>query len=354
MALAELVMVNPPRKKKTTRRRKTAKAKKTNRGNTMARRRTTRRKATSRRRKATPARRKTTRRKSTSRRRKTTTRRRKASPARRRTTRRRKTTRRKPARRKATTRRRKATTRRRKPARRRKTTRRRKPARRRSTSRRRKTTRRRKPASRRRTVRRRSTARRSPARRRKASRRRTVRSRRSKGGSKRFNMKNAYKWVTNHLTAFEAIVATVGGMFLGGAMPGLVQSGLSRVGVPSRYINWMTSGSYTPYIAGAATGALGAFALHSLLGVKASTASAVALGAVAIQAYRLAEAQGVFSSLKNLIGLGGYNHGYLGNVDMMDMDMSLEGNHFGAAMTYGTMGQPDEMLFGGSRQMNFY
>ena len=167
-------------------------------------------------------------------------------------------------------------------------------------------------------------------------------------------MKNAYKWVTNHLTAFEAIVATVGGMFLGGAMPGLVQSGLSRVGVPNRYINWMTSGTYTPYIAGAATGALGAFALHSLLGVKASTASAVALGAVAIQAYRLAEAQGVFSSLKNVLGLGGYNHGYLGNAGMYGDEGMDIGNEFGAAMTYGTMGQPDEMLFGGSRQMNFY
>jgi hypothetical protein len=320
----------------------------------MARRKTTRRKATSRRRKATPARRKTTRRKSTSRRRKTTTRRRKASPARRRTTRRRKTTtRRKPARRKATTRRRKTT--RRKPARR-KTTRRRKPARRRSTSRRRKTTRRRKsPAKRRRTVRRRSTARRSPARRRKASRRRTTRSRKSRRAGKAFNMKNAYKWMTNHLTAFEAIVATVGGMFLGGAMPGLVQSGLSRVGVPNRYINWMTSGSYTPYLAGAATGALGAFALHSLLGVKASTASAVALGAVAIQAYRLAESQGVFSSLKNLVGLGGY-HGYLGGShDPSLMDDPLMGmNDFGAAMTYGTMPGPIDEMFGGSRQMNFY
>ena len=172
-------------------------------------------------------------------------------------------------------------------------------------------------------------------------------------------MKNAYKWVTNHLTAFEAIVATVGGMFLGGAMPGLVESGLRRVGVPGKYVSWMTQGTYTPYLAGAATGALGAFALHALFGVKASTASAVALGAVAIQAYRLADAQGVFSSIRNTLGLGGYS-GYLGagHMGMMDDPMmrELEGNHFGAAMTYGTMnpGMGMDDMFGGSRQMNFY
>ena len=175
---------------------------------------------------------------------------------------------------------------------------------------------------------------------------------------KKFNMKNAYKWVTNHLTAFEAIVATVGGMFLGGAMPSLVQSGLSKVGVPSKYISWMTSGTYTPYLAGAATGALGAFALHTLFGVKASTASAVALGAVAIQAFRLAEAQGVFSSIRNAIGLGGYGYLGAGHMGMMDDPamMELEGNHFGAAMTYGTMnpGMSMDEFFGGSRQMNFY
>ena len=174
---------------------------------------------------------------------------------------------------------------------------------------------------------------------------------------------NAYKWVTNHLTAFEAIVATVGGMFLGGAMPSIVQGGLSKIGVPNRYISWMTSGEYTPYLAGAATGALAAFALHSLVGVKASTASAVALGAVAIQAYRLAEAKGVFASIKSAVGLGGYGYlgaGHMGMMDgghmgMMD-DSNFDGNHFGAAMTYGTMDPAnyDEALFGGSRQMNFY
>ena len=172
---------------------------------------------------------------------------------------------------------------------------------------------------------------------------------------------NAYKWVTNHLTAFEAIVATVGGMFLGGAMPSIVQGGLSKIGVPNRYISWMTTGEYTPYLAGAATGALAAFALHSLAGVKASTASAVALGAVAIQAYRLAEAKGVFASIKSAVGLGGYGgYGYLngGHMGMMDdgLGMDLENNAFGAAMTYGTMmGDRDaDDLFGGTRQMNFY
>lgn len=168
---------------------------------------------------------------------------------------------------------------------------------------------------------------------------------------------NAYKWVTNHLTAFEAIVATVGGMFLGGAMPSIVQGGLSKIGVPNRYISWMTSGEYTPYLAGAATGALAAFALHSLVGVKASTASAVALGAVAIQAYRLAEAKGVFASIKSAVGLGGYGgYGYLngGHMGMMAEEGMDLGNEFGAAMTYGTMGDPDGDLFGGTRQMNFY
>jgi hypothetical protein len=164
-------------------------------------------------------------------------------------------------------------------------------------------------------------------------------------------MKNAYKWVTNHLTAWETIVATVGGMFLGGALPGLVQSGLNKV--TGYNATWMTSGKYSPYLAGAATGALGAFALYSIFDVKASTASAVAVGAVAIQAYRLADSMGVFSTIKSTLGLGGY-HGYLGNAGMYADEGLDMGNEFGAAMTYGTMGQPDEMLFGGSRQMNFY
>ena len=345
MALAEVMLVNPPRKKKASRR-KSAKARKT-RGNTMARRKVTRRKKTARRR--SPARRK-----STTRRRRTT---RRKSPSRRRTVKRRKTTRRKsPARRRKTTRRRKSPARRRKttrrrrsPARRRKTTCRRKTTRRRKPARRRKTTRRRRSPARRRTVRRRSTTRRRPSR-----RRRTVRSRKSSKGGRRMSLGNAYNWVKNHMTAFEAILATVGGMAAGAYLPALVQNGLSRLGLNA---SWMTSGQYTPYLSGAAVASLVGFGLYSMKVTNLGTASAIALGGVAFQVFKLANDKGVFDKVRGALGLGYAPVGYLGggHMGMMDDD-PLEGGSFGAAMTYGTYHGDTSMdaMFGGSREMNFY
>ena len=314
----------------------------------MARRRTTRRKTTTRRRKS-PARRKTT-----TRRRKTTKRR---SPARRRTTvKRRKTTKRRksPARRKTTRRRkspaRRKTTRRRKSPARRKTTRRRRTTRRKSPARRRKTTRRRKSPARRRTVRRRSSSRRP----RTTRRRRTTRSRKASGRGRKMSLGNAFNWVKNHMTAFEAILATVGGMAAGAYLPQLVQNGLGRLGLNAQ---WMTSGKYTPYVSGAAVASLVGFGLYSMKLANMGTASAIALGGIAFQAFKLANDMNVFGRLQSALGLGYAPMGYLGNAHMGMMDDDpLESGSFGAAMTYGTYSGDANMdaMFGGSREMNFY
>jgi hypothetical protein len=142
-------------------------------------------------------------------------------------------------------------------------------------------------------------------------------------------------------------------MFLGGALPGLAQSAIQKV--TGYNATWMTSGTYTPYISGAAVGALGGFLAYSLLGVSSGTASMVAFGAAGYQLFRLASDMGVFSTIQSKLGLGGA-YGYIGNVHAgMYGDMDL-GNEFGAAMTYGTMspGNGLDELFGGTRQMNFY
>jgi hypothetical protein len=139
-------------------------------------------------------------------------------------------------------------------------------------------------------------------------------------------------------------------MFLGGALPGLAQSAIRKV--TGYNATWMTSGTYTPYISGAAVGALGGFLAYSLLGVSSGTASMIAFGAAGYQVFRLASDMGVFSTIQSKLGLGGA-YGYIGNAYTMD-EMDL--NNFGAAPTYGTMyGEANmDQMFGGTRQMNFY
>ena len=162
---------------------------------------------------------------------------------------------------------------------------------------------------------------------------------------------NAYNWVKNHMTAFEAILATVGGMAAGAYLPQLVQSGLGRLGLNA---SWMTSGAYTPYLSGAAVASLVGFGLYSLKLTNLGTASAVALGGVAFQVFKLANDKGVFDKVRGALGLGYAPMGYLGNMDMMDDP--LESGSFGSAMTYGTYHGDHDMnaMFGGSREMNFY
>ena len=301
----------------------------------MARRKTTRSKTVARRK--SPARRKTTTRrrrsparKTTTRRRKTTTRRRKSPARRKSTTRRRKS----PARRKTTTRRRKTTTRRRKS-----------PARRKSTTRRRKTT----------TRRRKSPARRKSAgRRRRVSRRRTVSRRRSTGGSRKFNFKNVSKFVTDNMTALEAVGAVSIGIVSGLMLPGYVQAGLSRLGVGSRYTGWMTTG-YTKYLAGAATTGVAAFALYSMKAINMQTATAIAVTGTAINALNLLATYGPLAkylpSLSvsgSLSGFGGY--GYLGNAGAMDLE-PVDAGMFGVHQGYGNS---NSNMFGAGREMNFY
>ena len=89
-------------------------------------------------------------------------------------------------------------------------------------------------------------------RRRRVSRRRTVSRRRSSGGSRKFSFRNVSKFVTDKMTALEAIGAVSIGLVSGLMLPGYVQRGLAKVGVGAKYTGWMTSG-YTAYLAGALT-----------------------------------------------------------------------------------------------------
>jgi hypothetical protein len=85
------------------------------------------------------------------------------------------------------------------------------------------------------------------------------------------------------------------------------------------------------------------------------TASAVALGGISYQLFKLGNDRGVFDKVRSAFGLGyAPMGGYLGNMHMDDD--ALEGGSFGAAMTYGTYHGSDDMnaMFGGSREMNFY
>lgn len=173
---------------------------------------------------------------------------------------------------------------------------------------------------------------------------------------------NAFNWVKNHMTAFEAILATVGGMAAGAYLPALVQNGLSRLGINASF---MTSGQYTPYLSGAAVASLVGFGLYSLKLANMGTASAIALGGIAFQAFKLANDMNVFGRIQSALGLGYAPIGYLGGahagmhagMHMGEMmDDPLEGGSFGAAMTYGTYHGNHDMnaMFGGSREMNFY
>ena len=169
---------------------------------------------------------------------------------------------------------------------------------------------------------------------------------------------NAFNWVKNHMTAFEAILATVGGMAAGAYLPSLVQSGLARLGLNA---SWMTSGTYTPYLSGAAVASLVGFGLYSMKLANMGTASAIALGGIAFQVFKLANDKGVFDKVRGALGLGYAPIGYLGGghagMHMGEMmDDPLEGGSFGAAMTYGTYHGEHNMdaMFGGSREMNFY
>lgn len=158
------------------------------------------------------------------------------------------------------------------------------------------------------------------------------------------------------MTAFEAILATVGGMAAGAYLPSLVQSGLAKLGLNA---SWMTSGTYTPYLSGAAVASLVGFGLYSMKLANMGTASAIALGGIAFQVFKLANDKGVFDRVRGALGLGYAPIGYLGAHNAMHGDMMddpLEGGSFGAAMTYGTYHGDANMnaMFGGSREMNFY
>lgn len=176
-------------------------------------------------------------------------------------------------------------------------------------------------------------------------------------------MKNISNFVTDKMTALEAIGAVSIGLVSGLMLPQYVQRGLAKVGVPSKYTNWMTSGQYTPYLAGALTTSVAAFGLYSLKFVNMETASAIAVTGVAINALNLLANKGPLAAYlpavgmsASLSGFGGY--GYLGNhggnhgMDMVGMGMADDdGGMFGVHQGYGNS---SSNMFGSSREMNFY
>ena len=175
-------------------------------------------------------------------------------------------------------------------------------------------------------------------------------------------MKNVTSFVTDHMTALEAIGAVSIGLVSGLMMPSYVQKGLGKLGVNSKYTSWMTNGKYTPYLAGAATTGVAAFALYSTKMVSFETASAIALAGTAINALNLLANQGPLAKYlpslsigASLSGLGGY--GYLGNahdsMGMMEYE-GMSGNHDGMFGVHQGYGNSNSNMFGSGRDMNFY
>ena len=120
----------------------------------------------------------------------------------------------------------------------------------------------------------------------------------------------------------------------------------------------MTSGKYTPYLAGAATTGVAAFALYSTKMVSFETASAIALAGTAINALNLLANQGPLAkylpSLSIGASLNGFNgYGYLGNADM-GMDVGMGQVDDGMYGVYQGYGNANNNMFGSSREMNFY
>ena len=65
----------------------------------------------------------------------------------------------------------------------------------------------------------------------------------------------------------------------------------------------MTSGQYTPYLAGALTTSVAAFGLYSLKFVNMETASAIAVTGVAINALNLLANKGPFAKYLPAVGM---------------------------------------------------
>ena len=108
-------------------------------------------------------------------------------------------------------------------------------------------------------------------------------------------------FVTDKMTALEAIGAVSIGLVSGLILPMYVQRGLARLGVPSRFTNFMTSG-YGQYLAGALTTSVAAFGLYSLKFVNIETASAIAVTGVAINALNLLANKGPFAKYLPAVG----------------------------------------------------
>ena len=158
------------------------------------------------------------------------------------------------------------------------------------------------------------------------------------------SLNKAFAWVGDSMTAFEAVSAAGIGMIAGLKLPAFLQSNIAKY---SGYnASWMTSGQYTPYLAGAAATALLGYALFVLGAVNKETAMVLSVAGVAINAVNLVS---TMTSYVPSVGLGGYSHGfaggYLGNAEYDSLDAGMFGMHEDSAGS----------MFGAStKNLNFY
>jgi hypothetical protein len=158
------------------------------------------------------------------------------------------------------------------------------------------------------------------------------------------SLNKAFAWVGDSMTAFEAISAAGIGMIAGLKLPAFLQSNIAKY--TGYNATWMTSGAYTPYLAGAAATALLGFALYGLGAINKETAMVLSVAGVAINAVNVAS---TMTSYVPSVGLGGYSHGfaggYLGNAEYDTLDAGMFGMHEDSAGS----------MFGAStKNLNFY
>jgi hypothetical protein len=162
------------------------------------------------------------------------------------------------------------------------------------------------------------------------------------------SFKGLTKFVTDHMTALEAVGAMAVGLVAGLRLPGWVEQMVSKVS--GRSIN-LTSGAYRPYVAGAVAAAAAGYLAYTLGVVNYQTASAIALAGVAVNGLNLLASVGVpYVPSVGLSGAGYRPFGYLGTAHGGDDILAMKG--FGDHQGYE---DSSTAFFGSStREMNFY
>jgi hypothetical protein len=172
--------------------------------------------------------------------------------------------------------------------------------------------------------------------------------RRRKGkSSKKMSLKGGWNFVSDHITALEAIGAMAIGLVAGLKLPGWIEQAVSKA--TGRSVN-LTSGRFRPFITGAVCAGAAAYVAYSLNIIGYQTASAIALAGVAVNGLNLIASFNVpYVPSVGLSG-GGYRpFGYLGSAHDDVLAMKGFGDHQGYE-------DSNTAFFGGSstREMNFY